>query len=222
MMTPTENQPPPRQTLRRVVSVLAITIATCAAVAALIGLLDAALGTTEIGATYRFSGTVLAVIGVVVAGLAMPKGPRELRRLAIISFGVWPFAAFVLFIAWRIGVANVQAEACTAGDATACFTLAKRRDKRGRVDEARALFMEGCALGHALSCATLGFRGEAPGIDTDDVNAFLQTACEGDVAQACARLATRVEGVDPARAQALLRAGCAAGDASSCTRSEGQ
>lgn len=205
---------------RRAVAVLAISLATCGAVAAGIGLLDAGLGATVGGRAYLNRGIAVAIVGAIIAGVVNPRGPGEVRRLGIVAFGVWPFAAFALFIAWRIGVSEEQAAHCEAGDASECFTLARRRDKRGRVEEGRVLFDRGCALGHAASCATLGFRAPTGDMTEHDVDDYLDSACDGGVALACARLASRVAEFDPTRAGILRAAACEAGDASSCSEAE--
>lgn len=158
-------------------------------------------------------GVALTVLGLLFAVTLRPRRAGEWRRLIIIAVGVWPFAAFALFIGWRIAVSGVQADECAAGNAEQCFTLAARRDRRGRLEEARALFLAGCDLGHAQSCATLGVRLAA--IDDPEANPLLERACDGGVAIACSRLADRTP--DPAAAAALRERACEAGDESSCS-----
>lgn len=195
-------------------------IAAIAAIACAIGWLDVQTTHSTTGDQMVAIGGSIAVATGILTVLVRP-GVRddEWKKLAFLGIGVWPFATFGLFIGWRIAVSAEQLNACEHGYAEVCTELATRKDRRGRADEATALFEEACALGDADGCLRLAVRSEEVG-DEEAVDRWYREACLGDEALACVRLARRLRDEVPREALTLLRRACALDDPSACEEAD--
>ncbi len=201
--------------LRWRVAVVAWAVAIIAAIAAAIGLLDRLTTPTAAGDAFLKYGASVAVgLGICVA-ILRPTGLQARRRLGLVAFGVWPFATFLLFIAWRIGISAEQLHACDGGDHIACHELAVRKARRGRVEIADRLHRRACAGQEPRSCTALGLRAVDDG--APDAAALLAVGCDGGIAHACVGLGRlqRDAGRDDNARRWMARA-CELGDASAC------
>lgn len=200
------------QSARRFAAGTFAAVACVAWMAAGVGVLDHYAGATASGGRLLVRGGIGAVVFTLAALLAAPPVRGERVRLAVVAFGVWPFATFGMFLAWRIGISAEQLAACEAGDAESCRILAERKDKRGKPDEAIPLFQAGCELGDGRACTTLALRATDP----SEAGRYFAAGCEAGIALACTRRAEQV--TEPAEHAALLDRACALGDASACER----
>lgn len=195
-------------------------IASIAAIAGAIGWLDVQTTHSNTGDQMVAIGGSLAA-GAAVLAVFLRPGARsdEWKKLAFLAIGIWPFATFGLFIGWRIAVSAEQLNACEHGYAEVCTELATRKERRGHVGEATALFEEACSLGDANGCLRLAVRSEEAG-DEESVSRWYREACRGEEALACVRLARRLKDSDPSEALSLLQRACALDDASACDEAD--
>ena len=202
----------------------AFVVALISAFAVGVGILDLATAPSGIGSRMLWAGLGVGVPAVFVATFTSPGRRRDHRRLFVIGVGLWPFVAFGLFLVWRIGLSGEQRVACDAGDDEACVTLAERRAKRGRVDDAVTLWSTACDRAHGPACYALAGRLESGrGIAPDPARARVLhgIACTNDVPSACQRLGAmcrRGDGgpIDLDAARVAFTSACDAGVAAAC------
>jgi hypothetical protein len=128
----------------------------------------ASIGLTAlmVGVIDRFTsqgtvGVVLCVSGIAVfllsaAVLFFTSRQHAMKSVWILAGGVFPFAAFGLFLTWRIGLSVEQASDCEDGIAEACRTLGERRFERNNMEDAHHYLERGCDLGDGESCLQFG------------------------------------------------------------------
>lgn len=199
---------------------LAATVGTAGLFALSIGGLDIAIapldGPSATGQALLRGGAIAAALGITawLAGAATSRRARG--RSAIVAVGIWPFLTFGLFIGWRIGVAGEQAELCEAGEVQACYDLGRRKQRRGKPDEARHWFALGCDGGVGSAC--LGLAAVTPA--AEERGAALRAGCAIDSGEACDRLGRMLRAGDldgPAdEADRVTRRACELGVASAC------
>lgn len=125
--------------------------------------------------------------------------------------------------------------ACEAGDAASCTSLARSLERGEGVAanpaKAARLYEGACATGDGDACARLGsLLRQGRGVARDERRALtlLTNACDRGSAQACGELGALLvgggQGVprDPARGQALLGKACDAGYAEACAGAAGR
>lgn len=205
-------------------TIAAFILALTAAFAVGVGVLDLATDPSEIGSRMLWLGLGVGVPAAFVATFTSPGRSRDHRRLFVIGVGLWPFISFALFLVWRIGLSGEQEAACIDGDDPACVTLAERRAKRGRMDDAERLWTIACDRTHGPACFALAGRLESGrGLDADPprARALYEIACDDEVHDACRRLGTmcrRGEGgpIDLDAAHLAFETACDAGVAAAC------
>ncbi|MFT6399262.1 MAG: nitrate reductase NapE component [Bradymonadia bacterium] len=201
---------------RWVATLFCAAIASAAAIACAIGWLDVQTAGTQTGnQLVAIGGTVAAIFAVLTVTLRPGRRADEWKKLIFLAIGIWPFATFGLFIGWRIAVAGEQLADCEAGYAEVCTTLAVRKERRGKTDEAGPLFERACEMGHAEGCLRLAVRSVGV-LPAAQIDAWFAEACEGDLAIACVRLARRLRDVRPSEALRYLTEACDLDDASAC------
>lgn len=169
--------------------------------AALVGVFDRFTARAESGMILLIAGSCVLVVSSII--LAITSRRYSLRAPLILAGGVLPFAAFILFLTWRIGLSVEQADDCDQGDAVACRTLGERRFKREKLDEARTLLNTGCELGDAESCMhAASIERRQHGAETDHYQSLMHRGCELGSGLSCYRLYLIIE-EDPASAAKL-------------------
>lgn len=219
-MTPTDDIP----SWRWPATIAAFIVALTSVFAVAFGVLDLATAPSEGGSRLLWTGLGVGVPATFVATFTSPGRPRDHRRLFVIGVGLWPFVSFALFLIWRIGLAGEQYDACQAGDDDACVTLAERRAKRGRLDDAVALWTTACDRTYGPACYAMAGRLESGrGIDADPdaARGLYGQACDAGIPEACRRLGTmcrRGQGgaVDLDAAERAFAQACDAGLAAAC------
>lgn len=195
-------------------------VGSAAAIACAIGWLDIQTAGTQTGhQLVAIGGTVAAAFLCLTVVLRPGHRADEWKKLIFLAIGIWPFATFGLFISWRIGVSAEQLAACEAGYAHVCTTLAVRKDRRGKTDEAGPLFEMACEMRDAEGCLRLAVRSEGI-LDDEQVDSWFAEACEGDLAIACVRLARRLKDNRPSEALLYLERACEMDDASACAEAQ--
>lgn len=192
--------------------------------AALVGVFDRVTARADIGVSLLIGGVCVLAASIVV--LAVTSRRYSLRSALVLAGGVLPFAAFGLFLVWRIGLSVEQNHDCDQGDAVACRTLGERRFKREKLDDARTLLNRGCELSDAESCmlaASVEQRQHGKG--TDRYQALMHRGCELGSGLSCYRLYLIIE-EDPGSAAnlalpdgeqlALLQRACDLGYRAAC------
>lgn len=194
-------------------------IASIALYATIVGLIDRVAPST-IGTRFLVGGGGATFVCGVLALLLRPRRPRELTRFAVVTGGTMPFAMFILFIVWRIGISAEQRHDCEQGVATQCTTLGERRQRRTKVEDAVALYRRGCELGDVEGCYRLASMLEFGVGTTEDragARSLYAQACDADIGNACLRLAQvlRADG-DQTQSTLLYRRACDLGVVAAC------
>ena len=188
-------------------------------IAAAVGVVDAISFRSGVGSSMLIGGGGVAGLGMGLGAALRSREPGEWRRLGFIALGVWPFASFLLFLGWQIAMSVEQAGLCEGGDVDACLTLAERKQRRGKSEEAIIYAEAACELESIDGCALLGsllyYTGD------DDVRALelLEGACDADHPIACStagRVLSRPPYSNPGRASEFFQRACDLGVASSC------
>jgi hypothetical protein len=153
--------------------------------ALLVGVIDRFTSQGAVGILLCAGGIALFVLSAIV--LFFTSKQHAMKSVWILAGGVFPFAAFGLFLTWRIGLSIEQANDCEDGVAAACRTLGERRFERNKMEDAHRYLERGCELGDAESCLRFGtlFEDEA---DFDKRVDAWSRGCDLGNALSCYRL----------------------------------
>lgn len=208
--------PPPVQP--NAVGIASALVAWLGAQIAAVGMFDHAFVESLTGERFIWIGVSLCMAGTFVLGMQKLKRPVGAGKLWLLAIGLMPITMFLLFLAWRITLSVENRAACAEGDAVACRTVAEIRAKRGKTEDAIALYERGCALNDARSCRELGGQARiAPDAVSATALEFYEKACSLDDALGCDRAANMLRESEPERAQVLFEKACDLGYLSSCS-----